>query len=90
MSHSRKGIPLMLPRPSFAPDLSKTEADHVFFVESPLIKAILFLSILGKIQSLKNSNWLAILLFWKKSSFYTLFLFLKCILQATMVKFYVI
>lgn len=47
---------LMLPRPSFAPDLSKTEADHVFFVESPLIKAILFLSILGKIQSLKNSN----------------------------------
>lgn len=56
----------MLPRPSFVPDLSKTEADHVFFVESPLIKAILFLSILGKIQSLKNGNWLAILLFWGK------------------------
>lgn len=32
---SKKGIPLMLPLPSFFPDLSKMEVDHVFFVESP-------------------------------------------------------
>lgn len=31
----------MLPLPSSFLDLSKMEADHEFFVESPLVKAIL-------------------------------------------------
>lgn len=52
---SKKGIPLMLPLPSFFPDLSKMEVDHVFFAESPFeIRAITSLGTFGKIQTLKN------------------------------------
>lgn len=45
----------MLPLPSFFPDLSKMEVDHVFFAESPFeIRAITSLGTFGKIQTLKN------------------------------------
>lgn len=49
-----KKIPLMLLLPSFFPDLSKMEVDHVFFVGSPLIRAIIILGIFGKIPTYKK------------------------------------